>query len=123
MDLSDGLFGDLPKLMESSNVSAEVRVDKLPVPHAVRWNFPDWLELATRGGEDFELLFTAPPDIFERAVALFRRRGLPAPIAIGTIQPVKGDGPTLTLRRLDLTRQMVEPGAFDHFSPLNLARP
>lgn len=123
MDLSDGLFGDLPKILAASNVSAEVRADKLPIPLSVRWSFPDWFELATRGGEDFELLFTAPPDVFDAATALFRRWKQPAPVAIGTIQPIKGDGPVLTLRKVDLTRQVIDPGAFDHFSTLNLARP
>ena len=62
MDLSDGLFGDLPKLLAASGVTARIDARRIPVAAAVRALFPqEWLELATRGGEDYELLFTAPP--------------------------------------------------------------
>ena len=70
MDLSDGLFGDLPKILDASDVAAQVDETAIPVAAAVRALFPDrWFDLATRGGEDYELLFTAPPDRFA-AIAL-----------------------------------------------------
>ncbi len=116
MDLSDGLFGDLPKICQASDVTATIRQDQLPIPHTVRWNFPDWFDLATRGGEDFELLFTCSAATFERVVTLFRRWGLAAPVQIGTLAAAKADGPSIRLKGLDLRTRDVEPGAFDHFS-------
>jgi thiamine-monophosphate kinase len=117
MDLSDGLLGDLAKLCEASKVSAQIEFDKLPIPHALRWNFPDWQELALRGGEDFELLFSAPPEVFERVTVLFRRFRLPAPYQIGTLsEPKAGKAPTITMRWTDLRREEITPGGFDHFA-------
>jgi thiamine-monophosphate kinase len=116
MDLSDGLFGDLPKIIEASEVSARIEMDKLPIPSSLRWNFPDWFELATRGGEDFELLFTAPPEVYERVETLFRRCRLRPPIAIGTITTTGKDGPQMMLRDTAARRKVIEPGAFDHFA-------
>ena len=73
MDLSDGLFGDLPKILSASGVNAEIDLSALPVAASIRALFPDrWLELATRGGEDYELLLTIPPDRFERLQAALR---------------------------------------------------
>ena len=115
MDLSDGLFGDLPKICQASGVTATIRHDQLPIPHTVRWNFPDWFDLATRGGEDFELLFTCSSDTFERVGKLFRRWGLSSPIQIGTLATAKAEGPAIRLKGLDLRTVDVEPGAFDHF--------
>lgn len=115
MDLSDGLFGDLPKMCQASGVTATIRHDQIPIPHTVRWNFPDWFELATRGGEDFELVFTCSPDTFERVATLFRRWGLATPIRIGTLAIAKADGPAIRLKGIDLRTVDVEPGAFDHF--------
>jgi thiamine-monophosphate kinase len=63
MDLSDGLFGDLPKILVASGVSARIDPALVPVAAAVRALFPDrWFDLATRGGEDYELLFTIPQE-------------------------------------------------------------
>jgi thiamine-monophosphate kinase len=65
MDLSDGLYGDLDKILGASNVAAVVDLAALPIPAAVRALFPDrFLELATRGGEDYELLLTIPRERF-----------------------------------------------------------
>lgn len=55
IDLSDGLSIDLRHLCEESGVAAEVDAALLPV-HAEAT-----LEQALHGGEDYELLFTAPP--------------------------------------------------------------
>ncbi|MCA9880064.1 MAG: thiamine-phosphate kinase, partial [Thermomicrobiales bacterium] len=57
MDLSDGLLGDLPKILAASGVAAEIDLRDVPVAAAVRALFPEqWLTFATRGGEDYELL-------------------------------------------------------------------
>ncbi len=62
MDLSDGLMGDLPKILSASSVSARLDEREIPVAAAVNALFPnEWIELAMRGGEDYELLFTAAP--------------------------------------------------------------
>lgn len=119
MDISDGLYGDLPKICEASGVMANLRMDRIPAPATLRWNFPnEWFDLATRGGEDFELLFTCPAETMEKVTALFRRFNLPAPVVIGDLVAAKQDGPAIRLRGLDLRFTDVETGAYDHFSRL-----
>lgn len=118
MDISDGLFGDLPKMCAASGVIATLRQDQIPVPSAVRWNFPDeWFDLGTRGGEDFELLFACNEETFGRVQQLFKRFKLPAPQQIGTLVAAKEKSAPIRLKGLDLRTVDVEPGAFDHFQP------
>jgi len=67
MDVSDGLIADLRHICEASQVGAVVNVDRVPVHPAVKDSFGDEsLELALSGGEDYELLFTARPEIIEK---------------------------------------------------------
>ena len=62
MDVSDGLADDLGKLCAASGVSATLWAERIPVEPALQEAFPsDWLDLALYGGEDYVLLFTAPP--------------------------------------------------------------
>ncbi len=114
MDLSDGLMGDLPKILAASGVSAEIDVDLIPVLPALRALFPDEFEdFALRGGEDYELLLTVPPDRFEelrlQAVAVGATL-----TSIGRIVPVAAGTPNLTLMR-DGVALDTPAGAFDHF--------
>ena len=116
MDLSDGLFGDLAKICARSGVGALVEEAALPVPEAVRAAFPDeWLRLATRGGEDYELLFTADAATIDRLRDLCVARDLPAPAIIGVITAPPADGPPIHLRRAAGHEEAVGGGAFDHF--------
>ncbi len=51
IDISDGLLGDLGHILKASDVGASVQTD---------W-IKGSLEFALAGGDDYELLFTAPP--------------------------------------------------------------
>lgn len=55
IDLSDGLSTDLAHLCQESSVAAELDSTLLPIHPAAT------LPQALHGGEDYELLFTAPP--------------------------------------------------------------
>ncbi len=115
MDLSDGLAGDLPKILVASGVSAVIEQEALPVIAAVRALFPDsWRHLALHGGEDYELLFTMPEDAFASFVSAAGRRGITV-TAIGSIVPVDGDRPKLCIRREGGHVDALPVGAFDHF--------
>lgn len=114
MDLSDGLFGDLPKILVASGVDATIELAALPIAAAVRSLFPDrWLELATRGGEDYELLLTIPPDRFDRLRYAIDAIGQTL-TEIGRIDR-KTDHPTLYAHTLDDDSTVITGGAFDHF--------
>lgn len=117
MDLSDGLMGDLPKMLAASGVSATLDARRLPVAAAVRALFPDaWLDLALRGGEDYELLFTAPSDAWPRIVEAMAGIGVEA-TAIGEIVPDAGRSTTVEMIEPDGSRHELPVGAFDHFAP------
>jgi thiamine-monophosphate kinase len=113
MDLSDGLFGDLPKILVASGVSARIDARAIPVAAAVRALFPDrWFDLAARGGEDYELLFTASRDVFSRIQTA--AAAISATVtAIGEVVE-RGDD-LLTLIDFNGKEQAVTRGAFDHF--------
>lgn len=90
MDLSDGLSLDLRRLCEASQVGAEL--DSIPVYRG------STLERALHGGEDYQLLFTAPP-----------RKAVPAwAIHIGTITAAKPG-------QVRLNGRLVPPLGYDHF--------
>src|SRR5574337_1127766 len=79
LDVSDGLLGDLGHILEQSAVGA--LVDEAALPLAPLLASGADAALARRcllsGGDDYELLFTAPPDHREAVVALGRRLDLP----------------------------------------------
>ena len=61
MDISDGLADDLSKLCRASGLSARIYAGRVPVHPLMKQTYPDdWLDLALYGGEDYQLLFTAP---------------------------------------------------------------
>jgi len=59
IDISDGLSTDLLHICEESGVGAVVNAAAVPV-HPSAGKLRDGFNLALHGGEDYELLFTAP---------------------------------------------------------------
>jgi thiamine-monophosphate kinase len=113
IDLSDGLLGDLGHILERSRVGARLRLDALPRSAHLAAQ-PELVQRSCllAGGDDYELLFTAPavaePAVREAAA----RAGVPV-TAVGVIVPDAG------LRVLDAQGREIALGdltGFDHFA-------
>ncbi|MDI6895334.1 MAG: thiamine-phosphate kinase [Bacillota bacterium] len=91
IDVSDGLAADLGHICDASGVGALVRGDVLPIDEATRRVAQaarrDSLEWALTGGEDYELLFSAPADAVDAIrVAVREATGTPVSV-VGEILP------------------------------------
>lgn len=105
IDVSDGCLQDLGHLCRASGVGAVLDVTTLPFDHgfedACHSLDVDPVELALGGGEDYELLFTAPRSTEADSIAT----------AIGSV--VEGDG----VRALGPEGDLLSlDGGFRHFS-------
>ncbi len=77
IDISDGLYGDLGHLCERSRLGANIIADWLPVDVCLGDLPPlEQQRLALRGGDDYELVFTAACENRLAIVALAKRLGL-----------------------------------------------
>lgn len=67
MDISDGIASDLRHILKASGAGAEVHLDRIPLSEPLRRvcdeHALDCHRFSTGGGEDYELLFTAPDGI------------------------------------------------------------
>ena len=109
IDVSDGLAGDLAKLCAASRVGADIDSRELPLSAGLcSVAGPEArLRFALGGGDDYELLFTAP--VAERA----RLAALEAGAVLRRIGVVSEDAGV----RVDGTPLEREPGhGFDHFA-------
>jgi thiamine-monophosphate kinase len=79
IDLSDGLCGDLEKLLQASGVAGTIDLRQLPVSPQLRRTVGDEqaLAFALNGGDDYELCFTANPADEAEIVKLGSRHGVP----------------------------------------------
>ncbi len=80
IDVSDGLIADLRHVCEVSRVDAIVEARSLPLSSAARKVIaadPQRFATALTGGDDYEVLFTAPPEAAERISELARSAGTP----------------------------------------------
>jgi len=80
IDISDGLISDLRHIAEESMVGAKIWLDKIPISTALkRWlvDHPADITLSLSGGEDYELLFTAPQANTHMIENLAKELGIP----------------------------------------------
>jgi thiamine-monophosphate kinase len=114
MDISDGLMADLHKLCAASGCGAQVEAARLPLHPAAAEAFPQQaLAWAAGGGDDYELLFAAPPPIMELAGRELAALGV-ACAEIGTLTAAAGDVQLVDAGGHPVT---LPAQGWDHFAP------
>lgn len=117
IDLSDGLLGDLMHVLRRSGVDAVLEVDAVPRSAALRAQPLAVQRLCTlSGGDDYELLFTAPPARAAQVSAAGRATGV-ALTRIGRIVPRAGRAQAPDIALVDAQGHAVvhTAASFDHF--------
>lgn len=92
-DVSDGLAADLGHICKASNVGADVYAEDVPLSDHGRNSIADNLTDITQivsGGDDYELIFTAPPKAADRVDAAARSAQVPV-TRIGHIRSGTGE--------------------------------
>ncbi|WP_374409851.1 thiamine-phosphate kinase [Hydrogenophaga sp.] len=113
IDLSDGLAGDLGHILAASGVGAEIDRAALPVAPALQaLSETHRLECLLQGGDDYELLFTAPQDVRQAVLAAAETSGTPVH-RIGRITADRG----LRLLGADGLPKDLRARSWDHFAP------
>ena len=113
IDVSDGLVADLGHIAAASGVAAQVRYDALPRP-ADFSGIPEALaqDCLLSGGDDYELLFTAPVGVREKVQELSNDLGLRLS-RIGTMVPGRGE---VVVLRADGAPMTLSRRGYDHFA-------
>jgi thiamine-monophosphate kinase len=109
IDISDGLSTDLAHICEESGVAAEILEQAIPKASIGRPAHAVDLRFALHGGEDYELLFTAP-----------RGKRIPPRIAgvgITQIGRVTPDREIVLINRAG-ARHELHPQGWEHFRPI-----
>ncbi|WP_375458468.1 thiamine-phosphate kinase [uncultured Enterovirga sp.] len=119
MDVSDGLAGDAAKLLRASGVAGHLDLDRIPLSPAAQAALasapaapaaPVLLDRLAGGGDDYEILFTLPPERWDA----MRRDAAAIGLALTIVGEVRdGEGP-LALRRGGSPTTIASP-SFQHF--------
>lgn len=107
IDISDGLLADLGHILDASGAAATLTLAVAPES-----TFADNCYLS--GGDDYELLFTAPAARHEEALTLSRNLGLPL-TCIGIVEA--GPPGRFAVLTPDGAPVTIERRGYDHFAP------
>jgi thiamine-monophosphate kinase len=114
MDVSDGLAGDLAKMMRVSGTSARVELARVPLSDAARAACVDEraFEIAMTGGDDYEILYTVPAERvakFEEAI----QRVAEGTTRIGVVTKRELEG--TKFQDTDGQQRIFEKSSYSHF--------
>ena len=105
IDVSDGLCQDLGHLVSN----AEVKIDAVPISDAAPQHKSEYIDAALYGGDDYELLFTAPGD----AELQIKRLEKELDLRITKIGRVKSEGGIVLNNNGEL--QKPKKAGYNHF--------
>lgn len=114
-DISDGLASELNEIAKASQVRLRIERARIPLAPEVR-NFArsqgiDPLEYAWYGGEDYQLVGTAPSFAFAKALARLQSIGVSL-TQIGRVEA--GDG--VVAEGANQGLEVIEPKGYNHFT-------
>jgi thiamine-monophosphate kinase len=110
LDVSDGLAGDFTHLCQASRVDGVIEIDRIPLSEPARRVLardPTRLASILGGGDDYEILFTAPPEAEVAIDAAAKAAGIPV-TRIGHM--MRGDGRTIFVDASGSTIEIAVPG-------------
>ena len=116
IDVSDGLLGDLGHILQASGCGAEIAIDSVAACSIFTWTTHSLSvqmcrEMTAAGGDDYELVFTAPPSA-RNAVAQAAASATTPAKRIGRITAERA----LVLRDADGALVANTFASFDHFA-------
>lgn len=116
IDVSDGLVADLGHICEVTGCAARIESSRVPLSEPARALLatrPDLLATILTGGDDYELVFTAPPIMADPLAALATRHGV-AITRIGVLET----GPAGRVEVVDADDRPLAlgPGGWTHFA-------
>ena len=107
IDISDGLLLDSSRLSEASKVNIDINASVLPISQQLKDVFPqEYKNFALSGGEDYELLFTSPPNNKENIKKIAEKNELNLSI-IGEVKNGNGE--------IMVDGSLTDPKGWDHF--------
>lgn len=113
IDISDGLVADLGHVCAASGVGAQIVADMVPLSQAASaacHAAPSLLKRVLTGGDDYELLVSAPPDAADGVALAARDAGVP----LSRIGAITG-GSGVSVTGTDGEEMIIERGGFTHF--------
>ena len=111
IDISDGLFSDIHKLLDKAQVGATIEAESIPISPSLKSvvSGDEALHYALTGGDDYELCFTVRPGDEQTAMMRAEQCGVPI-TRIGTIEAGSG----LSCTRAGI-RFEFDHGGYRHF--------
>ncbi len=110
MDVSDGLVQDLGHLCRASGCAATLRAAAVPLSAAAAAH-PALLPLLLTGGDDYELLFAAPPE----AAPAIRAAAQAAHVPVACVGGFAAGPPGVTVLGHDGAALALPKGGWSHF--------
>ncbi len=116
-DVSDGLVADLNHICRASRRSAEIELERVPLSEAATRMVTDDQQLRLSllaGGDDYELVFTAPADVSEQIERLAAQHAVRL-TKIGRITDRDRQPHAVTVRDTNGRTVEVGDGGYRHF--------
>jgi thiamine-monophosphate kinase len=117
-DVSDGLVADLGHICEASGVGATIEAALVPLSEAGRFvlaNDPALLSALLTGGDDYELVFTAPTEQADTIIRAAAAIGVPVSAIGGIVRRENPDWPLVSVVGPDGQALKIDHGGWRHF--------